>query len=577
MFKTIRNIKRIAGEQAKILRFPIIMTIIDTLFNMVMFSTLIFTLGDLLTNTFTTNKLMFYTIVCFIIFIIRCFTHSIAYVQVQYRGSDIATKLRITLGNHVRSLNLGYFNHNSIGKLTGSLTTDISDFEQVITHSLTNFVNIVVFTMLALSFSFVIDVRFTVAIAGLVILGIPLLNISGKKANQNSMKLRGAINNVVSRVVEYMSGIKTFKLYNLTGQKFERLENSFSKLKDESIHMELSVVPYSISFSMITSWIIPVALILGTIFLKNGELTKASFISLVLLSISISNMFTAMGSLYPQIRFLDRASQNITEIMDEKPLAYTKDTVSFRNYDVEFKDVSFQYTDNVKVLKNINFIAKNNTKTALIGPSGSGKTTIISLISRFWDVQKGAISIGEENLKQINPDFICENIAVVFQNVYLLNDTFMNNIKLGNPKASEQEVIEAAKAANCHDFIMSKEGGYQGIIGEGGATLSGGEKQRISIARAFIKNASIILLDESTSSLDADNEYEIGVALDNLMQNKTAIVIAHRLNTITSADNIIVLDEGEILEQGNHNDLLKQDGWYKQMYNEQQKAKGWIV
>ena len=246
--------------------------------------------------------------------------------------------------------------------------------------------------------------------------------------------------------------------------------------------------------------------------------------------------------------------------------------VTLPNYDIKFQNVSFSYEKDAPVLKNITFEAKQGTKTALVGSSGSGKTTVTSLIARFWDCQSGEITIGGINIQKIYPEELLTNISMIFQDVYLVNDTFENNIRLGKPKATREEVINAAKNANCHDFIMESENGYDTIIGEGGSTLSGGEKQRISIARALLKDTPIILVDEATASLDADNEHEIRKSLSILTKHKTVITIAHKLNTIKDYDKIIVMSNGIIEEIGNHEQLMENKGRYYKMYTEMEKA-----
>lgn len=258
-------------------------------------------------------------------------------------------------------------------------------------------------------------------------------------------------------------------------------------------------------------------------------------------------------------------------------MSYRYEEANFRNYDIEFKNVSFKYEEGENTINNLSFKAEEGTMTALMGPSGSGKTTITSLIARFWDINSGAIKIGGKDIKDINPDSLLKHISMVFQDVYLLNDTIYNNIKLGNERATKDDVIKAAKIANCHEFIERLEDKYDTIVGEGGSTLSGGEKQRISIARAILKDAPIVLLDEATASLDADNELEIRKAIKKLTLNKTVIVIAHRLNTIKDADQIIVLNEGYIEEKGSHIELIKNKKRYYNMYVEMERAKNWAI
>ena len=244
----------------------------------------------------------------------------------------------------------------------------------------------------------------------------------------------------------------------------------------------------------------------------------------------------------------------------------------FKNYDIKFENVSFSYEKDKPVLKNISFEAKQGTSTALVGSSGSGKTTVTNLIARFWDCQSGIISIDGTDITKIYPEELLTNISMIFQDVYLVNDTVENNIKLGKPDATHEEVIKAAKDASCHEFITELENSYDTVVGEGGSTLSGGEKQRISIARALLKDTPIILLDEATASLDADNEHEIRKSLDKLIKNKTVITIAHKLNTIKNYDQIIVMSDGIIEEKGTHEELMKNRKRYYEMYTEMKKA-----
>lgn len=577
MIGMLRRAARITGKDGRKLMLPVFLSLLDSLLHMGMFAVMVSTIIDLLREDFTGRKLGIYFASLLAMFVLRAILGAVGYAEIQYRGSDITTVLRLRLGDHIRGLNLGYFNKNSIGKLSAALTTDITDFETALTHSFSLFCKTVFFTVLALIFAFGIDWRFGLGVFVLIAAALPLLFRAGKVSAKRAVTLRSSVQEVVSRVVEYINGIRTFKLYNLTGEKFDRLDKSFRDLKKESIKMELSVAPWSVSFSVITSCIIPLTIIVGSIAMRQGVIDSISYIIIVMISISLSVMMTSLGSLYPLMNFLERASLNILSLMDESPFLFQKEKADFSRYGISFEDVSFRYTEDVEVLQHISFAVEPGTITALVGPSGSGKTTITSLISRFWDVTDGSIRIGGEDIRNIAPDGLTERIAVVFQDVYLLNDTVLNNIRVGKANATREEVEAAAKAACCHDFIIAMPEGYDSMIGEGGSTLSGGERQRISIARALIKDAPIVLLDETTSSLDADNEAEINRAFDILMKGKTVIVIAHRLGTIVGADNILVLDRGRIAESGSHKELLQKGGWYARMYDEQKKAKNWRV
>ncbi len=576
MRKILKTIREIAGKRIKTLYLPIALSCMDSVMRMGMFMLFITTIG-LLDNAFSMAQLKLYSLMLLVLFVVRAGLYSVNYTRTQFRGADMAAELRLTLGDHIRSLNLAYFNKNSIGRLTSTLTTDIADFEQILTHLLTHILKVLFFSVLALVFAFLLSWQYGVTVLILITAAYPLLSFSGKMAARHGGRQRNSVSRVISRTVEYINGIKTFKLYNLTGTQFKRLDSSFRDLKRDSVRLELSIMPLAVLFFIITSLILPAALIVGTLLYWRGVLDSQRLIALIMLAVSLSSMMTSLGSLYPEMVYLGKAVENIAGVRAEKPLPYRRDSDGISEYSIAFESVGFSYEAGVEVLHDICFVARPGTVTALVGPSGSGKTTIISLISRFWDVQKGRILVGGVDVKELLPDGLASRMAVVFQDVYLLHDTIANNIRVGKPGAAMDEVERAAKAAQCHDFIMALPDGYETVVGEGGNTLSGGEKQRVSIARALIKDAPIVLLDETTSNLDADNEREINRALDALMQGKTVVVIAHRLNTVMTADQIIVLDKGRIRERGTHQELLSQGGWYAQMIAEQERARTWTV
>ena len=583
---TFKMIRRVAGKNIKSLYLPIVLSCLDALLHMGMFSTMVLTIIELIGGIFTVQKLTLYSVILVLLFLVRAILFSVNYTQVQYRGADISAQQRLALGDHIRSLNLGYFNKNSIGRLMSTLTTDITDFEQVLTHSLASLIKVLFFSALALLFAFMVSWQYGLIATVLILIAFPLMRLSGEMSQKYGGRQRASVSRVISRIVQYINGIRTFKLYNMTGEKFQRLDDSFTSLKKDSVKLELSIMPFSISFSFVTSLILPAALILAPALYQSGAIDTQRMIALLMIGVSLSSMMATLGSLYPELKYLGKAAENILQTRQEAPLPYREEAAQLSFFDVIFSHVDFAYEMGVPVLRDVSFSVKPGTTTALVGPSGSGKTTIISLISRFWDVSKGSITIGGSDIREQSPDVLTGKMAIVFQDVYLLHDTIANNIRVaggphqsrvGKPGARIEEIIAAAKAAQCHEFISALPDGYETMVGEGGNTLSGGEKQRISIARALIKNAPIVLLDETTSSLDADNEKEIHKALDALMKDKTVIVIAHRLNTIIGADQILVLDEGIICERGNHKELLAQNGWYARMISEQTKAREWSV
>ena len=571
------DIKTLLGDYSKKLKKPIILLTIDSLFNMFFYSMLYFVLLDLINYQLSFTKIKNYTIAMIIAFIFRAVVNAKGYTGIQAEGARGIQSMRISLGDHIKNINLGFFNKNSIGSLSNIMTNDLQDFEKIITHSTSDLIKTVVLSIYFLIITFFIDVQLAFIQLIFVLVAMPIILAGGKKVTRIGKKKKEVMNDVISRMVEYLSGIQVFRAHNLVGDKFERLEKSFRDLKRESIRTEVSIVPFVLVFQIIVDISFPILLLIATTKFGAGNINKKAFLTFIIINVALTNILRAFGAQYGVFRYLKLATQKLIKTYDHPEMSYKYEEADFKNYDIEFKNVNFEYEEGEKTINNLSFKAKEGTMTALVGPSGSGKTTVTSLIARFWDINHGIIKIGDQDIKYIKPDSLLKHISMVFQDVYLLNDSIYNNIKLGNPKATKEDVIKAAKIANCHEFIENLENKYDTIVGEGGSTLSGGEKQRISIARAILKDAPIILLDEATASLDADNELEIRKAIKKLTANKTVIVIAHRLNTIKDADQIIVLNQGAIEESGTHNQLIENKKRYYNIYNEMEKAKKWAI
>jgi len=378
-------------------------------------------------------------------------------------------------------------------------------------------------------------------------------------------------------MLEYLDGIKNIKAFNLHGKKFVRLEKAFQNLKKQSIKQEAVAGPSV----MLGIWFLNVgtALIMlaGISFVIAGTLSIPYFLFFLIIGTRMYDPLSRALISFIELSYYAISANRIKEVFDLKPLPEPAVSAKLSSHNVEFKNVWFRYRE-TDVLKDVSFSLPENSMTALVGPSGSGKSTITRLIARFWDVNQGEIMVGGRTVKKLKYSDLLANISMVFQDVYLFNDTILNNIKVGKANASMEEVVTAAKKARCHEFIEKLPHGYETMVGEGGATLSGGEKQRVSIARAILKDTPIILLDEATASLDPENELYIQEAIGELIKSRTLIVIAHRLSTITHANQILVLKEGEIVERGTHQELLAKDSsLYQGMWNEQRRAHGWKI
>ena len=568
----LNDIKTLSGKEFKRLKKPVFLLVIDSLFYMMNYMMFYFTIVDLITETFTLNKIIVYTAIMIVANTVRYLFNRVGYTGIQSQGARIIQDLRLRMGDHLRNLNLGYFNKHNIGNVINIITNDLQDFEHVLTHSTSELIKFGILSVYLLLVTFAISPILGILQILIVAVGAIFIVLGMKKSSRIALKKKHTMDNVVSRMVEYISGMELFKSYNLAGEKFKRLKDSFNDLKKESINTEIALAPYVLIFQLIVDISFALLLLVSTQLFINGSINKIMFFSYIIIGLSLSNILKAFSGQYVFFQYMKLATDKLINVYNEKEISYEFEVMPFKNYDIKFENVNFSYEKDKPILKNISFEAKQGTSTALVGSSGSGKTTVTNLIARFWDCQSGIISIDGTDITKIYPEELLTNISMIFQDVYLVNDTVENNIKLGKPDATHEEVVKAAKDASCHEFITELENSYDTVVGEGGSTLSGGEKQRISIARALLKDTPIILLDEATASLDADNEHEIRKSLDKLIKNKTVITIAHKLNTIKNYDQIIVMSDGIIEEMGTHEELMKNKKRYYEMYTEMKKA-----
>lgn len=573
----LHTIQKLIGKSKKELYFPIFLMCIDSMGSMALYFVLYLTVLDLFFGTLTMNKIGIYTLVCLLGVIYRIIVYRKSYLLCFERAFNVTGQFRIKLADHFRKLSLGYFNQNSTGYLINTMTNDMGSFEGVLSHALSFLMKTVTLCGLIVVGTFFINWKLALAECVVLLLAVPLLRWGNRLVEKRGTKKRTMTARMVSTVMEYIKGIKIFKAHNMTSTHFERLLESLEKVRKISVQIECQMAPPTAIYSILVNFLMPLVLLGGSYLLLGGQIPNESFIAFLIMSMAISGLLISFEHYYIMLKDLKLAADNLEKAMSHAPLPYQDDSFTLEQYDVAFQKVCFSYDNGEEVLHHISFTAPEGSVTALIGPSGSGKSTVANLIARFWDVSSGVITIGGRDIRELEPDRLLQSISAVFQENTLLSDTILNNIRVGKPDATMEEVIVAAKAACCHDFISKLPDGYNTVLAEGGASLSGGEKQRIAIARAILKNAPILLLDESTASLDADNEERINRALDHLMKGKTVFVIAHRLNTIQNADQIILLNNGNIEEIGTHLELLKKRGHYYSMIQEQEKAKAWIA
>ncbi|MEG4208201.1 ABC transporter ATP-binding protein [Microcoleus sp. Pol7_A1] len=495
----------------------------------------------------------------------------------QIASSRMIGDLRLRLGNHIRKLPMGFFKTNQVGDLNGLVSDDIKHIEPILSLVYPRTVGAIAIPFFIAAFLVFIHGRLTLATMSGVPIAI-LIYANSQKLLKNLTELQKiSLVEANSRTIEYIQGMATIKSFNQTGSRFQKLEKALDGYKKANLDMVTQLVTPSIVFSLVLELGFVVILFVGLYILFGGKLTVPIFLLFLILGLRVYEPLFSLFQFSAQTRIMDAALARVLNVLNTPSLPEPECEQQLNSFDIEFKNVSFSY-ENAPVLEDISFKVPERSVTALVGPSGSGKTTITNLVARFWDVNSGEIFIGGVNIKDMKTDELLSNISMVFQDVYLFNDSILNNIKFGKSDATFEEAIASAKAAQCHEFIVKLPKGYETVIGEGGATLSGGEKQRIAIARAILKDAPIVLLDEATASVDPENEILIQKAIDLLVESKTLIIIAHQLSTITKADQILVIDEGKIVAQGKHDELITNtDGLYRRLWNSRQQARSWKI
>lgn len=495
-------------------------------------------------------------------------------------GYYTAAGKRIEIAKHMRYLPMGYFNQNSLGQITSVTTNTMEQLADVATRvvmmTTQGMLTTLVITAMVLCFDWRIGL---VAVAGIVLFFV--VNSILQKKNQALAPVKSASDtDVVEKVLEYVQGIPEVRGYNLTGRTSQKLNHAIEENRRINTEMELKFVPLMQIQSGIIKLTGVVMTLLSIYLYLQGSMVLLNCIGMVICSFLVLDSLGTAGNYSSLLRVVDIGVDKAQTILDLPEMDIEGKEIAPKNYDVDINHVDFYYDKdsvgkNSKIIDDVSIHIPEKTTTAIVGPSGGGKTTLCHLMARFWDVDKGSITLGGEDVRSYSMDSLMKNFSFVFQNVYLFQDTIANNIRFGQEDAPMEKVMEAAKKACCHDFIMALPDGYETIIGEGGASLSGGEKQRISIARAIMKDSPVIILDEATANVDPENEKELMEAIEALTKEKTIFMIAHRLKTVRNADRILVLNHGKIVQQGKHEELMKEEGIYKRFVESRELAASW--
>ena len=574
MLNVFKKIWSFSKEEQANIKKSILAGFFHAVFNALEFGAIYYMLVNIFSKTLDYKSIFVCLGILVISLVGKIMTQKISQMAQTHAGYFMAAHKRIEIGEKIKRVPMGFFSSFSLGRLTTIATSSLSQAEMwvpmLLVLVLGGVLNTLVFVLGTLIFNVKVGL---VAVAGVIVFFI-VTSVMEKKSSANADKMTETQTRLTKEVLATLQGMQVIKSYNLGGENNRALRKSIKDTSRTRLDLEKSVAPYTV-IQRIVMGITTVAMVYVSLNLNlSGELPLAETILMIMASFIIFEGLIGAGSNMAILRACENAIDSVGFIDSMPDMKEGSITEPIKNHNIVFKDVSFSYDDR-PILKDVSAEIKENTMTAIVGPSGSGKTTFCNLIARFWDVNSGEILIGGKNIKDYKIENLMNSISMVFQDVYLFEDTIENNIKFGKQNASHEEVVQAAKKARCHEFIEALPEGYNTLIGEGGASLSGGEKQRISIARAMLKDADIIIFDEATANIDPENEDKLKEAIESLTKNKTVIMIAHRLKTIRNADQILVLKDGEIVERGSHEELIKNNGLYSDLINAKAKAESW--
>ena len=576
MITVFKKIWNFAEKEQSNIRKSIIVGFLCAAFNAMQMGGVYYVLVKIFDETLSVKDIAVVLGILLVSLVGKIITQYVSQLEQTHAGYFMAADKRIRIGNKLKKVPMGFFSEFSLGKITTMSTTTLSQIEMQVPMLL-----VLVLGGLLNTFVFALALFYLHIMVGITaVLGILAFFIvtyfMEKKSRENASEIGIAQTHLTKQVLETVQGMQVIKSYNLGGKNNKELSNAFEENCNITMKLEKTMTPYIALQRIVLGISIAAIIILSAKYYMEGNMILADAIMSMIAGFIIFEGIKAAGSSMAILRIAENSIDSLKYLEQIPEIKEGQETSPIRHPNIEFKDVSFAY-DEKTILDHISCEMKKNTITAIVGLSGSGKTTFCNLIARFWDVNTGEILIGGKNIKEYTLPHLMSHIAMVFQSVYLFEDTIENNIKFGVPSATREEVIEAAKKAMCHDFIEALPNGYDTLIGEGGATLSGGEKQRISIARAMLKDAPIVIFDEATANIDPENEDKLKAAIEELTKNKTIIMIAHRLSTIRNADQILVLNNGKIEQRGNHEELIKQGGLYKTLINMKNKATVWKI
>lgn len=578
----LKNIFMLSDRGVKDMRKAIFWSVISDITLMSSVSILFIVLKKIIepiieSKEYTKDNIIAYISVALFIAILIYLAFYIQYKYLYISVYSESSAKRVDMAETIRKLPLSFFQKKDLVEFTNTLMKDITLVENILSHAIPQLIGSIITVVLIFVWLLIYDFRMGLSVTIVFPIAISIVFATRKVMEKYGNIMLDIKNQSSDCIQEALDCVKIIKSYNIENDYLKILKEKFKKEFVASIKTEAITGTLVMSGNAILKFGISLTIFTGAYLFIRNEITVYKYIAFLLIASRIYSPIEVMLNRIAEIFMLKIIYKRMTAIKNIE-IQKGKNEIELNNFNISFNNVCFSYKDdNNLVIKNVSFQAKQNEVTAIVGRSGSGKSTLTKLASRFWDLNDGIIKIGDIDIKTIEPETLLKNISIVFQDVILFNDTIFNNIKIGKRNASEEEIYKVAKLSQCDKFISNLKDGYNTILGENGETLSGGERQRISIARAILKDAPIILLDEVTSSLDSENENLVQSAISNLIKNKTVIVIAHRLKTIRDADKIIVLDEGKIVEEGKHRKLMQNNLLYSKLVSMQEESLSWKI
>ena len=573
----MKRLLQIAGQRKSLLLASCTLAVIHSVLSLVPYALVFYIIKELTQSQPNFTTIQQYVVYAIVMVIVSMVAFLLSGILSHIAAFNILYGLRKTITEKVGILPMGYLSHRNSGAFKKIISDDVERIETFVAHQIPDFVKAVALPLLTLGYLFSEDWRLAlISCLPLLVLVVIMPLMFGSKNQNLTQKYHHSLEEMSAGIVEYVRAMPVMKIFQQSAETFDKYGKkvlTFHRFVSDWIRH--SSPPFAIFMSFASNAMLPV-LALGLYLYFHNGLTLATLLFFLILGTGYMRPVFAMSNMAMQLQLIEQGVQQIDKILEASVLPETHTPQEPSHYDIRFDKVSFAYDGEHYVLNDINFIAKEGSITALVGPSGAGKSTVGQLLSRFWDVQEGNISIGGVDIRQLSTEKLMQMVSFVFQDSFMFAQTMYENIRMGMNKTKE-EVIAAAQAAQIHDFIMSLPKGYDTLFGQQGVHLSGGEQQRFQLARAILKNAPILVLDEATAFADPENEYKIQQAFSELIKGKTVLVIAHRLSTITTADQIIVFEKGEINAIGTHNELLQSSELYQRMWNAHNRAQDWNI